>query len=56
MSVTKQDGEPFDEGDPAVMRMIACLITEVHEHRTSVGFCGEVPSVPSEYAGFLVEQ
>jgi pyruvate,water dikinase len=46
----------FDERNPAVMRMIADVIREVHNSGRKIGICGQAPSDYPEFARFLVEQ
>ncbi len=46
----------FDERDPAVQRAIHLLIEGAHAEGTSVGICGQGPSVYPEFAEFLVRE
>jgi pyruvate, water dikinase len=46
----------FDERDPAVLRAIHLLIEGAHAEGTSVGICGQGPSVYPEFAEFLVRE
>lgn len=47
--------ELFDEQDAAVRWMIQSVITAAHKAGADVGLCGQAPSAPPEFAGFLVE-
>ncbi len=46
----------FDERDPAVLRAIRLLIEGAHAEGTTVGICGQGPSVYPEFAEFLVRE
>jgi pyruvate, water dikinase len=46
----------FDERDPAVLRAIHLLIEGAHAEGTTVGICGQGPSVYPEFAEFLVRE
>jgi len=46
----------FDERDPAVLRAIHLLIEGAHAEGTTVGICGQGPSVYPEFAEFLVKE
>jgi len=46
----------FDERDPAVQRAIRLLIEGAHAEGTTVGICGQGPSVYPEFAEFLVRE
>jgi pyruvate, water dikinase len=46
----------FDERDPAVLRAIQLLIEGAHAEGSTVGICGQGPSVYPEFAEFLVRQ
>ncbi len=46
----------FDERDPAVQRAIHLLIEGAHAEGTTVGICGQGPSVYPEFAEFLVRE
>ena len=46
----------FDERDPAVLRAIQLLIEGAHAAGTTVGICGQGPSVYPEFAEFLVRE
>ena len=44
----------FDEGNPAVRRLIASVIRSAHQAGRRVGLCGQAPSDRPEFARFLV--
>ena len=46
----------FDERNPAVTRAIAHLIKVAHANNTTVGICGQAPSVYPEFTEFLVRE
>jgi len=46
----------FDERDPAVLRAIHLLIEGAHAEGSTVGICGQGPSVYPEFAEFLVRE
>jgi len=46
----------FDERDPAVLRAIRLLIEGAHAEGSTVGICGQGPSVYPEFAEFLVRE
>jgi pyruvate, water dikinase len=46
----------FDERNPAVMKMIAEVITTCRARGRKIGICGQAPSDYPEFARFLVEQ
>ncbi|HYA10886.1 MAG TPA: phosphoenolpyruvate synthase [Thermoplasmata archaeon] len=46
----------FDERDPAVLRAIHLLIEGAHAEGSTVGICGQGPSVYPEFAEFLVKE
>jgi pyruvate, water dikinase len=46
----------FDERDPAVQRAIHLLIEGAHAEGSTVGICGQGPSVYPEFAEFLVRE
>jgi pyruvate,water dikinase len=45
----------YDEGNPAVKKMIQLLLMQAHESGVTVGFCGQAPSDYPEYASFLIK-
>src|ERR671925_182612 len=46
----------FNERDPAVKAMIACVIKTAKATGRKIGLCGQAPSDYPEFAQFLVEQ
>ncbi len=46
----------FDERNPAVTRAISHLIKVAHANNTTVGICGQAPSVYPEFSEFLVRE
>jgi pyruvate,water dikinase len=46
----------FDERNPAVTRAISHLIKVAHANNTTVGICGQAPSVYPEFTEFLVRE
>jgi pyruvate, water dikinase len=46
----------FDERDPAVLRAIQLLLEGAHAEGSTVGICGQGPSVYPEFAEFLVRE
>jgi pyruvate,water dikinase len=46
----------FDERNPAVTRAISHLIKVAHANDTTVGICGQAPSVYPEFTEFLVRE
>ncbi len=46
----------FDERDPAVLRAIRLLLEGAHKEGSTVGICGQGPSVYPEFAEFLVRE
>ncbi|MBE9128381.1 MULTISPECIES: phosphoenolpyruvate synthase [unclassified Coleofasciculus] len=58
LGVDRDSGELahlFDEGNPAVKRMIRRLIETAHQVGCKVGICGQAPSDHPDFAAFLVE-